>query len=170
LRGAPSLQDWSGITGCSLNWKICATFYYHSRQTLKLLLWNWIIFKEPADHHWDLSGTFIGVPLLIIPYLVAGMYTKKVFVNKRTGALWVSMIPVISERLLIYLIGYLLVLGGGDGSMDGVTTKMFIRGEAAPYYTYTYIICGMISVLICVIVASSKPKQHNQLRSQDLLK
>ncbi|WP_169083925.1 hypothetical protein [Paenibacillus sp. PL91] len=120
------------------------------------------IFKEPIDYNWDLSGTFAGIPLLIIPYLLAGVYTSKVFVNKRSAALWVSIIPVLCERLLIYLIGYLLVLGGGDGSMNGITTMMFIRGEAAPYYTHTYIICGVISVLICMIVASYKPKV-NQL-------
>lgn len=119
-----------------------------------------IFFKEPADHNWNLSGTFIGIPLLIVPYLLAGIYTNKTFANKRTGAIWVSIIPVICERLLIYLIGYLLVLGGGDGSMNGVTTMMFIRGEAAPYYTYTYIICGVISVLICYIVSFYKTKAN----------
>ncbi|MDQ1914321.1 hypothetical protein RAC89_28485 [Paenibacillus sp. GD4] len=139
-------------------WMVITSSYFLTLYAMFTLYW--IIFKEPVDHNWNISGAFIGAPLLIIPYLVAGLYTKKVFDKKRTGALWVSIIPVISERLLIYLIGYLLVLGGGDGSMDGVTTMMFIRGEAAPYYTYTYIICGIISVLICVIAASNKPKKH----------
>jgi hypothetical protein len=117
-----------------------------------------ILFKQPTDHNWDLSGTFIGTSLIIIPYLFAGLYVKKAFDNKRSGALWVSIIPVISERLLIYIIGYLLVLAGGDGSMNGITTMMFIRGEAAPYYTYTYIIGGVLSVLICMIAASFRHK------------
>lgn len=117
-----------------------------------------ILFRQPADHNWDLSGTFIGVPLIIVPYLFAGLYVKRAFVKKRSGALWVCIIPVISERLLIYLIGHLLLLGGGDGSTNGMTTMMFIRGEAAPYYTYTYIICGVFSILVCMITASTQPK------------
>lgn len=121
-----------------------------------------IIFNEPTDYNWDLSGTLIGIPLLIIPYFIAGIYTNKAFVNKRSGAFWVSIVPVICERLLIYLIGYILVRLGGDGSTNGVTTMMFIRGEAAPFYTYTYIICGVISVVICFIFASYRSK-INQL-------
>ncbi|MDQ0899950.1 hypothetical protein [Paenibacillus sp. V4I7] len=143
-------------------WMVITSSYFLTMYAMYTLYS--IFFKEPADYNWDLSGTFIGTPLLIIPYLLAGIYANKVFANKRTGALFVSIIPVISERLLIYLIGYLLVIGGGDGSMNGITTMMFIRGEAAPYYTYTYIICGVISVLICFIVASYKPKVNQLLR------
>ncbi|WP_054027703.1 hypothetical protein [Bacillus sp. FJAT-28004] len=145
-----------------VGWTII-TFSYFLTMFAMFTLYR-IIFKEPIDYNWDLSGTFAGIPLLIIPYILAGIYSNQTFVNKRYGALWVSIIPVISERLLIYLIGYLLVLAGGDGSMNGITTMMFIRGEAAPYYTYTYIICGVISVLICLIVASYKPKVNQLLR------
>lgn len=120
-----------------------------------------LLFREPVDHNWDLSGVFIGTALIFIPYLIAGLYVKKVFVNKMFGALWVSLIPVISERLSIYCIGYLLVLMGGDGSMEGITTMMFIRGEAAPFYTYTYILCGILSILICVFAASSRQKVNS---------
>jgi hypothetical protein len=143
-------------------WMVITFSYFLTMYAMFTLYW--IIFKEPIDYNWDLSGTFAGIPLLIIPYFLAGIYSNLAFVNKRSGALWVSIIPVICERLLIYLIGYLLVLGGGDGSMNGVTTMMFIRGEAAPYYTYTYIICGVISVLICFIVGSYKTKMNQLLR------
>ncbi|MFD0681465.1 MULTISPECIES: hypothetical protein [unclassified Paenibacillus] len=142
-------------------WMIITCSYFLTLYAMFTLYY--ILFKQPADHNWDLSGAFIGMPLLILPYLLAGIYTKKAFVNKRSGALWVSIVPVICERWLIYLIGYLLVHGGGDGSTNG-TTMMFIRGEAAPYYTYTYIICGVISVLMCFIVASYKPKVNQLLR------
>lgn len=113
-----------------------------------------ILFNQPVNYNWDLSGTFIGTFLIIAPHFFAGLYVKRAFVNKRSGALWVSMIPVMGER--IFVIGYLLVLVGGDGSMNGITTMMFIRGEAAPYYTYTYMICGVFSVVICMITASYK--------------
>lgn len=121
-----------------------------------------VFFNEPTDHNWDLSGTFIGIPLIIIPYLIGGYFTRLAFANKRSGALWVSIVPVISERLLIYLSGYLLVLAGGDGSTNGITTMMFIRGEAAPYFSYTYIFCGVISVLICLMVATYKSKVRSE--------
>lgn len=150
------------IKKISVGWMVI-TFSYFLTMYVMFTMYR-IIFKEPIDYNWDLSGTFAGIPLLIIPYLLAGIYANKVFVNKRSGALWISIIPVICERLLIYLIGYLLVLGGGDGSMNGITTMMFIRGEAAPYYTHTYIICGVISVLICFFVASYKHKVNQLLR------
>ncbi|MEK3911804.1 hypothetical protein [Paenibacillus sp. FSL H7-0331] len=136
---------------------LVTTFGYFLTLFAMVTLYS-ILFKQPADYNWDLSGTFIGVPLIIVPYLLAGLYVKRSFVKKRSGALWVSIIPVISERLLIYLIGYLLILVGGDGSINGITTMMFIRGEAAPYYTYTYMICGVFSIWVCMITASTQHK------------
>jgi hypothetical protein len=133
-------------------WMVATSCYFLTLFSMFILYP--LLFNEPVDHNWDLSGTFIGIPLIIIPYLIAGLYVKKAFANKWFGALWVSIIPVVSERLLIYLVGYLLVLGGGDGSMKAITTMMFIRGEAAPFYTYTYIFCGIFSILICIITAS----------------
>lgn len=143
-------------------WMVTTSSYFLTLFSMSILFP--LLFRQPVDHNWDLSGIFIGTPLIIIPYLIAGLYVKKVFAKKSSGALWVSIIPVLSERLLIYIIGYLLVLGGGDGSMKDISTMMFIRGEAAPFYSYTYIFCGILSILICVITATYRHRVNPLLR------
>ncbi|SFS73555.1 hypothetical protein SAMN05428962_2544 [Paenibacillus sp. BC26] len=135
-------------------WMIITSCYFLTLLTFSMLYPT--IFQQPIDHNWYKSGIFVGIPLIIVPYLTAGFYVKRFFVNKRSGAVVISLIPVISERLLIFFIGYLLVLGGGDGSMNGISTMMFIRGEAASYYTPSYILCGVLSVLICFVTATYK--------------
>jgi hypothetical protein len=79
-----------------------------------------------------------------------------VFSNPFKGSLITSLILVISERASIYLIGFKLVLSGGDGTMEGVTTMMFIQGEAAPYFTIPYIIRGILSICISMFFSSVK--------------
>lgn len=111
------------------------------------------LFREPIDLGRPASGVFIGAFLLTVPYIVAGLYARQVFDRPAAGALWVSIVPVVAERSLIYLIGALLVAAGGDGSMDGITTMMFIQGEAAPYYSVTYILLGVFSILLALIIA-----------------
>jgi len=118
-----------------------------------------ILIHEPTDYNWNVSGTFIGIPLVIVPYVIAGLYVRSTFVERRAAAVWVSLIPMVGERLLIYFIGRLFVLSGGDGTMSGITTMTFIRGEAAPYYTYTYILCGFVSVAVCMIAAAYSPQR-----------
>ncbi|UFJ41155.1 hypothetical protein LOK74_00910 [Brevibacillus humidisoli] len=66
---------------------------------------------------------------------------------------WNSTVPMVCERILIYVIGALLVAGGGDGTMEGITVIQFIRGEAAPYYTVTYILLGLASPLLAIAAA-----------------
>jgi hypothetical protein len=123
-----------------------------------------LFFQQPLDHNWSLSGAFVGIPLIIVPFIIGGLFIRMNFAKKRTKALWASLVPVIGERLLIYFIGYLLVLGGGDGSMNGITTMMFIRGEAAPYFTPTYIFSGVASVAICVVTATYTRKNGSEIR------
>jgi hypothetical protein len=114
------------------------------------------ITKEPIDLAAKTTGTIIGICLIIIPYIFNGYYCRKVFSNPFKGSLITSIILVISERALIYLIGLKLFLSGGDGSVQGITTMIFIQGEAAPYFTLPYIIMGICSVCISVVVASVK--------------
>ncbi len=114
-----------------------------------------LIFNEPPDRNWDRSGLVMGVAMLIMPYVIAGFYARLVFPDHpRTGAFWVSLVPVVGERVCIYGIGHFLALAGGDGSMEGITTMMFIRGEAAPYFTIPYIVGGVSSIALCMAIAS----------------
>lgn len=99
------------------------------------------------------SGLFIGICLIVIPYIVNGYCCRKMFSNPFKGVLITSVILVISERILILIIGSMLVLSGGDGTMDGITVMMFIQGEAAPYFTISYIVMGVFSVCISMLVS-----------------
>jgi hypothetical protein len=118
------------------------------------------ISAQPVDRNWDASGLFIGSFLLVVPYILAGIYARNVFAKAVVGAFWVSAVPVIAERILIYVIGSSLAAGGGDGSMDGVTTMMFIRGEAASYYTFSYILLGTFSILLAMMISRRAAVQH----------
>lgn len=115
-----------------------------------------LLFQEPIDLGRPASGVFMGCFMIVIPYIVAGLYSRSAFDRPTPGAFWVSFVPMISERGLIYLIGAQLVASGGDGSMEGITTMMFIQGEAAPYYTVPYILLGVLSVLLAMIISRSK--------------
>jgi len=147
------------VVGRLMGGWVVVTMTYFIALWLLLSLYP-LLFQQPTDYNEALSGTFIGIPLLVVPYWVAGMYARKEFANRKLGALFVSLIPVVGERALIYLTGYLFVLGGGDGdgSMNGQTASfrevmMFIRGEAAPYFSSLYIYAGIISVLVCLYSA-----------------
>lgn len=114
------------------------------------------ITHQPVDLARDRSGIVMGVCLVIIPYIFNGFLSRKLFSNPFKGALVTSLILVIGERLLIYLIGLYFVLSGGEGPMDNRPVMLFIQGEAAPYFTLPYIMMGLLSVGICVFVASGK--------------
>lgn len=114
-----------------------------------------LLFGQPIDHNWTASGIFMGSFLILVPYTFAGIYSARSFAQRATGAFWLSTVPVIAERCLVYLIGASLVSAGGDGSMDGITTMMFIRGEAAPYYSLTYILLGVVSILLTIMISKS---------------
>jgi hypothetical protein len=137
--------------------KVCmlTTFLYFISFFLAARIFTYIT-HTPIDLGRKASGPVIGICLVIIPYIFNGLYCRKVFSNPFKGALITSLILVVSERILIYLIGFLLVLNGGDGSMNGITTLMFIQGEAAPYFTTPYIVMGIFSICISVFVSQIK--------------
>lgn len=95
----------------------------------------------------------LGVVLVIIPYVIGGMYARYMFKGNLEKSLSIGLIPVIVERTLILVIGYFLVSSGGDGSMNGLSTLSFIQGEAAPYFTLLYIWAGLLSVLLVISIS-----------------
>ncbi|SFS77360.1 hypothetical protein SAMN05428962_2780 [Paenibacillus sp. BC26] len=102
-------------------WMVITSCYFLTLFTFSKLYPT--IFQQPVNYNWYISGIFLGTPLIIVPYLIAGFYVKRFFVYKTSGAVLLSQIPVISERLLIFFIGYLLVLGGGDGTRSKMRLK-----------------------------------------------
>ena len=138
------VQGWIMITTCYF-----VTFWCTA--TLFYLIWD-----SPIDLKREVSGPFIGMFLVVVPYILAGLYARKVFRHPHKAAWWLSIVPMVSERILIYCIGAILLAGGGDGSSKGITIMMFIQGEAAPYYTPTYILMGLVSLVITYGVARSK--------------
>jgi undecaprenyl pyrophosphate phosphatase UppP len=95
----------------------------------------------------------MGIALIVIPYVVVGVYSRKFFKKNFRRTLCVSLVPVMMERLLILTIGSFLVTNGGDGTMEGISTLMFIQGEAIPYFTVPYFVCGLVSVFITICIS-----------------
>ncbi len=128
------------------------TFFYFITFMISSKIFTFIT-NKPIDLARVSSGPFIGICLIIIPYIINGYCCRKVFSNPFKGSLITSIILVISERILIFIIGYMLVLSGGGGTINGIKVMMFIQGEAAPYYTIPYILMGIFSVGISTLVA-----------------
>lgn len=117
-----------------------------------------LVFQLPPDRHRDISGSFIGTLMAIIPYMLAGLYVSLNTIRPLRDAFWIGLIPAIGEKLGVYLIGAVFVAGGGDGGGDGIVTirnvMAFVNAEALPYYTYTYLWLGSIaSVCACMLTA-----------------
>lgn len=110
-----------------------------------------MIVSIPFDRKWDLSGTFIGLFMVTLPYLLYGLFARFQEENPARLALQVSVVTVLCERVSIYLLG-LYYASNGYGNPVPLE---FIRGEAAPYFTPLYIFAGGVcSVLLCVMAAS----------------
>jgi hypothetical protein len=93
----------------------------------------------------------MGISLIVIPYIAAGIYCRIFFRENIKKTLMVSFVPILMERVLIYLIGFLLVTNGGEGTTEGIHTLRFIQGEAAPYFTMSYVLCGLVSLMITIL-------------------
>ncbi|XOK61713.1 hypothetical protein ACJ7K1_00840 [Paenibacillus elgii] len=121
----------------------------------------------PVDRQRHISGAIIGFSVLILPYIAAGLYARKQFARPRQGAFWISIAPVVGERVLLFLIGATFVASGGDGGGDGIvnwtSVLQFVGAEALPYYTNTYIASGIVSIAVCIAAASIRKSEKGQL-------
>jgi hypothetical protein len=114
-----------------------------------------VIFQTPAGLDWATSGTFIGFFMLTIPYIVAGFFVRKSAHQKIKTAIWVSVIPFISEKLLLLWIGSLFVRSK-NSSIGAMTNFEFLRGDGGlPYFTVSYMVLGVFSILLCIFVATN---------------
>jgi len=138
------IKGWFLITSSYLLTYMFAMIIYHS------------LFPTPADLDQETSGLFVGVFMIIVPYAVVGTYVRKKNVsNPVKTVLLLTLLPVIGEKLGIYMLGSLLLKGGGDaGATDGVTTMGLIGGDCGlPYFTPFYFFCSIISVGIALLIA-----------------
>lgn len=143
-------------------WYIITGSYF-----IVLLISSWtytVITDLPIDHHRNLSGLAIGTVMVLIPYIIGGLYARK-FEGRTKGkaAFWMSLVPAVCEKLFIFLIGALFVASGGDGGGDGIVNwsnvMQFVGAEALPYFTNLYLLTIPVSVLICVVTAKLTPSR-----------
>lgn len=97
---------------------------------------------------------FVALMMVIFPYVVGGFYTKKFLPEVKQGAVWVSLIPVLAERMIIFLLGlYFVPQRFSNWNLN--TVVPFIQWKTpAFYFNYMYIIAGLVSVMICIVVAN----------------
>ncbi|HZG16387.1 MAG TPA: hypothetical protein VE710_15465 [Candidatus Bathyarchaeia archaeon] len=120
----------------------------------------------PIDHQRDLSGLVLGCFMVVVPYIIGGYYVGKTTKHAvKQTALWVGIVPSISEKVLIYLIAASFVATGGDGGGDGIVNYRNVMGfaeaEAIPYFTTFYLFTAPISVFVCVLTAAYSPARLN---------
>jgi hypothetical protein len=114
------------------------------------------LFQTPADHNWDTAGTFMGIFMLTIPYIVGGFFVRKTKSTPILTAFWASIVPAISEKSLLLWIGAAFV--NTDHPSIGATTSItFLRGDGGlPFFTVTYMALSALSISICIFVAAYK--------------
>ncbi|MFT9596273.1 hypothetical protein [Mesobacillus sp.] len=98
---------------------------------------------------------FVSVMLIVVPYVIAGIYVRISHSSTKEG-LWISLVPVICERVIIFLLGLLFVPRFLSG-WDITSVVPFIQWKTkAFYFSYVYILSGIISVFITIGVAKLK--------------
>ncbi|HKY55467.1 MAG TPA: hypothetical protein VJM08_14215 [Anaerolineales bacterium] len=138
---------------------------------LSLAIWNSPLnpFYQPEIGLDPNSAMFLAVPLMAVPYILGGIFLG--LYGATRYAVPIGLVTTISERLLIftaaaYVLGQFrqvtetgevyYVAGGPD-------LVMAIRGEALPYFSWSYIILGVpISILILHLTARRIEQVRNR--------
>jgi hypothetical protein len=60
------------------------------------------VFQTPADFNWNTSGTFIGIFMLTVPYIVGGLFVRKTTIKPMLKAFWVSIVPTLSKNFYYF--------------------------------------------------------------------
>ncbi|MEJ8547421.1 hypothetical protein [Brevibacillus borstelensis] len=131
------------------------TIFYFATLWSAFTLFHFI-YRIPFDHEWDLSGNFVGMFMITIPYILYGLVMRVRQDRPVRQAFIVSLITVVCERVSIYALG---VFFSSNGYGSPVPLQ-FIRGEAAPYFTPLYIFAGgIVSVSLCVITTGIRRRK-----------
>jgi hypothetical protein len=100
---------------------------------------------------------FVAGCMLVVPYIVSGAYVKRTFANTQMGAVWVSFVPVVCERALIFAIGMYYASERLLPGWNGLTVINFVQAKTpAFYFSLPYVCLGVVSVLISVVTAGLK--------------
>lgn len=121
----------------------------------------------PIDHSRNISGLVIGTFMVVLPYLIGGYFVgKTVKQDVSKIAIWVGIVPSLSEKVLIYFIAALFVSAGGDGGGDGIVNYTNVMGfasaEAVPYFRTPYLLTFPISILVCLVTSKLINKNQNK--------
>ena len=127
-----------------------------------LLLWSSSLnpYYQPGIGLDPRSALFLAVPLLLVPYMVGGIFLG--LLRTARYALQIGLVTTIAERLLIFgaaafvlgqfrqvtETGEVIYVEGGPDIVGA------IRSEALPYFGWGYIILGVpISILVLYLAA-----------------
>jgi hypothetical protein len=147
------LKNTTSKTNIVIGW-VVITMTYLITFTFSHLLYR-LLFQIPADHNWTTSGIFMGIFMLTIPYIIGGKFVRKTTIKPIKTAIWVSVVPAFSEKLLLLWIGAAFVIT--DPSIGATTSMSFLRGDGGlPFFTVPYMALSVLSISICIFVASYK--------------
>lgn len=142
-------------------WIITGSYFI----TLFISSWTYTaITNLPIDRNREISGLIIGAVMVIIPYIVGGLYAGISHKREAVRAvIWISIVPAILEKVLIFVIGACYVAIEGN-IVNWENTMMFVSAEAVPYFTNFYLLTFPLSVLVSVVAAKCinvryKPQQ-----------
>jgi hypothetical protein len=103
---------------------------------------------------------FVTVMMIVVPYIIAGIYTK-ISHQSIKGTIWISVVPVVLERVIIFTLGLFYVPKFlSDWDLSSVVP--FIQWKTpALYFSYVYILSGIISIFIAIIFANLNSRKVN---------
>lgn len=122
---------------------ITAFFY------LVVLMLGYFVDTRFLGYKMVVSGAFIGSLVMIIPYVLLGIFSNIIFEkdNPIKNAFLIGFTAVVAERLAIYLIGFTFILR--DIGPYEPTWSIGL-----PYFTPLYIYFGgFISLVLCTLTA-----------------
>ncbi len=125
-----------------LSFIVYTTIFYH------------ITLTHYTDYHPPVLRFFTAVLFITIPYIVGGLYCRKTCnTNCKKYAFWISFVPVLGERIIIYFISAKLLsitLGKYVSIFNVKAIMKFIENNTLPHFNWIYVICGIISIFICM--------------------
>jgi len=114
-----------------------------------------IIYEVPFDLNRPASGIIIGSVVVIITYVMLGVFIGFIFKKEQVKySFLIGLLVVIGERVSLYFIGWNFVKTRVDGwSYESILSPVqFVWAEALPYFTPFYIVmAGICSLLVCMI-------------------